>query len=58
MSIKWWGISARTATDGLAVAMSIPRYNVIESSASTSAFRRCARTTPISVLPAAVGPVK
>ena len=39
-SIRWCGMPPRSASDGLAVAMSIPRYNVIESSASTSASSR------------------
>ena len=57
-SIRWCGIPPRSASDGLAVAMSIPRYNVIESSANTSASSRRASATPTAVLPDAVGPVR
>ena len=48
----------RSSTPGFAVPMSMPRYSVIESIATTSAPSRCASNTPTAVFPEAVGPVR
>ena len=38
-SIPWWGTSARSAAEGLAVPMSMPRYTCIESTETSSVAR-------------------
>ena len=56
MSTMWWVTLARSAGDGLAVPMSIPRYTCIESTESTDPPRSAASRRAISLFPEAVGP--
>ncbi len=56
-SIRWCGTAARSATDGLAVPMSMPRYTCMESSETISTSPSAAATARATAdFPDAVGP--
>ena len=59
MSTRWYGTIARSAADGLAVPMSMPRYTAMESTETSSASgRRRARARANVDFPDAVGPTR
>src|SRR5688572_5785956 len=58
MSTRWCTTRARSASVGLAVPMSIPRYTMAESTLTIWAGKRSPSSNDSRVLPAPVGPIR
>src|SRR5262244_1528502 len=58
MSTRWCGTARRSAGEGFAVPMSMPRYTWAESTLTISTGKRAASAAASALLPLAVGPMR